>query len=226
MTSYRPPQYNPLDYVSISDSLAAALETSPLVTFDRIERFYGDGVYALYYSGSYGPYAPLSEQNDLVPGSWPIYIGKSAPSTRKGASVLGEADACQAGTGLYNRVARNHCKSIEQADNLSVGDFSVRLLVLSPIWVPLAESAMISRYMPLWNTLLDGFGNHAPGKGRAGSKLSVWDTLHPGRPWADAFRADGWDAVVPDLERKVTVFLEERQQISFYPSSEDRQAIY
>jgi hypothetical protein len=33
--------------------------------------------------------------------------------------------------------------------------------------------------------LIDGFGNHDPGKGRHAGLRPRWDTLHPGRPWAE-----------------------------------------
>lgn len=33
--------------------------------------------------------------------------------------------------------------------------------------------------------MLDGFGNHDPGKGRYEQAKSAWDVLHPGRAWAD-----------------------------------------
>ncbi len=46
------------------------------------------------------------------------------------------------------------------------------------------ESLLISMFSPLWNQLLDGFGNHDPGKGRYNQQNSPWDVIHPGRPWA------------------------------------------
>jgi hypothetical protein len=64
---------------------------------------------------------------------------------------------------------------------LTVGDFSVRTLVVMPIWVPLAETMMIRRYKPLWNQHITGFGIHHPGGGRLGQEVSDWDSLHPGR---------------------------------------------
>jgi len=33
--------------------------------------------------------------------------------------------------------------------------------------------------------LIDGFGNHDPGKGRYEQAKSDWDVCHPGRSWAD-----------------------------------------
>jgi len=47
------------------------------------------------------------------------------------------------------------------------------------------EAELIRRYKPLWNTVVDGFGNHDPGKGRYNQAKSEWDVLHPGRPWAE-----------------------------------------
>ncbi len=38
-------------------------------------------------------------------------------------------------------------------------------------------------FSPLWNQILDGFGNH-PGAGRYNQQRSSWDGIHPGRPWA------------------------------------------
>ena len=46
------------------------------------------------------------------------------------------------------------------------------------------EAALIKWKTPLWNSCLDGFGNHDPGKGRYEQAKSDWDVVHPGRPWA------------------------------------------
>lgn len=56
--------------------------------------------------------------------------------------------------------------------------------MVDDIWIPLGESALIRRYRPAWNALIDGFGNHDPGKGRINGVRSRWDTLHPGRSWS------------------------------------------
>jgi hypothetical protein len=44
-------------------------------------------------------------------------------------------------------------------------------------------------FSPLWNRLIDGFGNHDPGKGRHQGKIPAWDTIHPGRKWAKRLQA-------------------------------------
>jgi hypothetical protein len=38
--------------------------------------------------------------------------------------------------------------------------------------------------------VVDGFGNHPPGKGREGMQRPRWDIVHPGRGWAVRLRAD------------------------------------
>ena len=48
----------------------------------------------------------------------------------------------------------------------------------------MGESLLIERTKPLWNIVIDGFGNHDPGSGRYNQQMSAWDTIHPGRNWA------------------------------------------
>lgn len=178
----KPRSYNPLDYASLSETLARELMRSELMPLTDIEKFYGDGVYALFYHGDFPAYAELSDVNFDLPGSLPIYIGKAGPKTLTGNDLdMAAVDTPLAGSRLYDRVAKDHRKSIDDALNLEASDFSCRMLVLNAIWVPLTESALIARYCPIWNSILPGFGNHAPGKGRAAGKISRWDTLHPGR---------------------------------------------
>jgi len=50
------------------------------------------------------------------------------------------------------------------------------------------EAALIRLYKPLWNSVIDGFGNHDPGKGRYEQAKSEWDVIHPGRNWAKRLR--------------------------------------
>ena len=56
--------------------------------------------------------------------------------------------------------------------------------VESDLVVPV-EATLIRRYKPLWNVIVDGFGNHDPGAGRYNQAKSGWDVLHPGRIWAE-----------------------------------------
>ena len=103
------------------------------------------------------------------------------PGARKGGFGLGVAP----GFALFQRL-REHSNSIEQARNLQLADFRCRYLISDDIWIPLGESLTIERFQPIWNVVLDGFGNHPPGGGRQRQERSKWDAVHPGRPWADA----------------------------------------
>ncbi|MGH9429241.1 MAG: Eco29kI family restriction endonuclease, partial [Terriglobia bacterium] len=111
----------------------------------------------------------------------PIYVGKAVPpGGRKGGFGLGK----NPGQVLYRRLVE-HAESIEQATNLRLQDFGCRYLVVEDIWIPLGEQLLIEWFSPIWNKIVDGFGNHPPGGPRGKQKRSRWDTVHPGRPWAN-----------------------------------------
>lgn len=100
---------------------------------------------------------------------------------------------------LWSRL-RQHARSIEQAENFRLEDFRCRYLVAVPVWITLAERFLIEHYRPVWNTIVDGFGNHDPGKGRHSMKRPRWDILHPGRPWAKLLQsAESPDDIMADL---------------------------
>ncbi len=178
---------------------------SPLVPLADVSPFQGPGIYVLFYDGDFAPYSQLGSVNRQTPGSWPIYIGKAAPSTRKGKDLTPDNFD---GDELFKRL-KDHRKSINCVENLDVANFTARMLVLSYIWVPLAETAMIGRYQPLWNTLIDGFGNHDPGSGRSNGIRSRWDTLHPGRPWSVKYppRTETLQQLALESENHLTVVL-------------------
>jgi len=67
------------------------------------------------------------------------------------------------------------------------------------------EAALIRCYTPVWNSSIDGFGNHDPGKGRYNQSKSDWDVLHPGRSWA--YKRQGKALPLVDVERKVCKYL-------------------
>lgn len=112
--------------------------TSELMPLADIEKFYGDGVYALFYCGDFPAYAELSDINSRTPGSFPIYIGKAGPKTLTGNELDPSAvDTPLTGSRLYDRVANDHRKSIEEAVNLDIAHFYCRMLVLNAVWVHL-----------------------------------------------------------------------------------------
>ena len=189
--SWQPAIFNPLAFDSLSGSIAEELTKAPMTPLMTLPPFDGPGIYALYYSGGFRYYAPLSAANKREYGSWPIYIGKAEASTRKGIGPRAPDD--YSGNALYRRL-KKHTGSIESFSNLDVADFHVRALVLAYVWVPMAETSAIAMHRPLWNTLVDGFGNHDPGRGRYEGMRSRWDTLHPGRRWAEKLRPNVYTA--------------------------------
>jgi hypothetical protein len=169
--------YNPLDKKNLGVSVADALLARPVSPLPPDEPFLGAGVYAIYYVGPFAAYEAIATKKRNEKFRVPIYVGKAIPEgARKGGSRL-------SGTDLYDRL-REHAKSIEQTTNLKLADFFCRYLVADDIWIPLGESLLIEKFSPVWNKLIDGFGNHDPGSGRYNQQNSLWDTLHPGRPWA------------------------------------------
>ena len=116
------------------------------------------------------------------------------------------------GPKLFHRIA-HHRASIERADNLDPRDFQVRALVVAPTWVPLAEQVGIRIHRPLWNVVVDGFGNHDPGAGRRAGMRSRWDTLHPGREWAAALKPR--PESVAQIEQDVARYLDNPEQTLF-----------
>lgn len=170
--------YNPLDKVNLGSSVASALLAQDMHPMAELSRFHGAGVYAIYYHGKFAAYAAIRS----VKGEReiPIYAGKAVPAgARKGEVGLDD----EPGEVLYKRL-KEHADSIRAASNLRIDDFSCRYLVVDDIWIPLGEALVIARFSPTWNNLIDGFGNHDPGKGRYAGLRPRWDTLHPGRKWA------------------------------------------
>ncbi len=173
--------FNPLDKRNLGESVANAMLARPVTPFVALSPFTGAGVYAIYYAGDFPAYREIAARNRGQRWGLPIYVGKAVPAgSRKGGMGLGDSP----GQALYKRL-RDHLESIEAATNLAVGDFSCRFLPVDDIWIPLGESLLIARFSPVWNTLIDGFGNHDPGKGRHAGMRPRWDTLHPGRAWAE-----------------------------------------
>ena len=144
---------------------------------------YGSGVYAIYYRGDHPLYRVL------VKSETPIYVGKTKTPT--------SAIVVEQGTALTERLGE-HANSIE-AGGLGVGNFQFRRLVIAPGWEPVTENALIDLFFPIWNKrsaskdlitgravkYLHGFGKHGDSSKTRSNKRSPWDTLHPGRKWAN-----------------------------------------
>ncbi|KIH82671.1 Eco29kI family restriction endonuclease [Pseudomonas batumici] len=171
--------FNPLDKKNLGASVAEALLSKEAHPLSDLPVFEGAGIYAIYYTGDFSAYQPISRLNSDGKFLLPIYVGKAVPAGAR----MGANQELAAGKVLHKRL-KEHAESIKAAENLNIEDFHCRFLVVDDIWIPLGESLIIARFTPVWNSLIDGFGNHNPGKGRHAGMRPRWDVLHPGRAWA------------------------------------------
>ncbi|KRG57347.1 Eco29kI family restriction endonuclease [Stenotrophomonas maltophilia] len=172
-------QFNPLDKKNLGASVAEALLTKEVHPLGQLPQFDGAGIYAIYYTGDFEAYEQIARLNNDGKFMLPIYVGKAVPAGAR----MGASTDVPPGKVLFKRL-KEHGESIRAATNLNIEDFFCRFLVVDDIWIPLGESLIISRFTPVWNSLIDGFGNHNPGKGRHAGMRPRWDVLHPGREWA------------------------------------------
>jgi len=183
MTPGRIIPFNPLDKRHLGESVGQEMLRRPVVPMAELSSFEGAGIYAIYYVGDFPAYPDIAARNTGGRFAAPIYVGKAVP---KGARKGGDLEA-NPGKVLHARLAQ-HARSIEEARNLNLADFHCRYLIVDDIRIPLGESLLIAKFDPLWNKLIDGFGNHDPGSGRHAGLRPRWDVLHPGRPWAERRR--------------------------------------
>ena len=167
--------------------MAEALLLRPVTPLAQTEDLGGAGVYVIYYVGDFEAYEPVAVKNRLEAYEQPIYVGKAVPrGARKGGLSFDPAK----GRALRDRL-RQHASSIEQTTNLEIANFFFRSLVVDDIWIPLGENMLIEEFKPIWNLVIDGFGNKDPGKRRATQYRSPWDILHPGRAHAEKLADSG-----------------------------------
>ncbi len=172
------------DFLELVKDAVRFFNGTPVHPLPPLESFCGTGVYAIYYTGSSKPYAKYGELNRLS-YNFPIYIGKAVPKgwrQHRTADVEGNQSS-----ELWNRI-NQHGRSIDSAKNLKREEFWCRFMICEHAaseMIGTVEAALIKWSRPLWNSQLDGFGNHDPGKGRYEQAKSDWDVIHPGRYWAD-----------------------------------------
>jgi len=139
------------------------------------DRFYGSGVYAIYYSGEFPPYAGIAGREH------PIYVGKADPANPAGKTAREQGDR------LWHRL-NDHRRNIGKAKGtLKLDDFQCRALVVQTGWQSSAEDYLIHLFKPVWNNQIGicyGFGKHGDDPRTRANLRSPWDTLHPGREWA------------------------------------------
>lgn len=173
--------YNPLDKGNLGVSVREALLKQPVMPMTHLlvksknryaNKFFGAGIYAIYYTGDFAAYKPMADQNRDGKFAAPIYVGKAVP---EGARKGGLIDLAKPTYALFDRL-KIHAQSIQEVSNLELADFHFRYLVVDDIWIPLGETYMIEKFQPVWNKKVDGFGNKTPGKRdskASGSELRI-----------------------------------------------------
>jgi hypothetical protein len=178
--------FDPSNPKIVGRFVALALVAQPRHKLAEIERFYGSGVYALYYKGKFPAYKAVSGTET------PLYVGQAAPASNARTPM-------EQGDKLSSRLSE-HRKNIERANaSLNIDDFECRTLVVQSGWETAAEDYLIHLFSPIWNNetkILYGLGKHGDAAETRGNKRSPWDTLHPGRAWAASNKLV--DARTPD----------------------------
>lgn len=173
--------FDPSDPKTAGSVVALTLVAQNRYPLSSIPEFYGAGIYAIYYTGKYEAYLPLSGTDH------PIYVGKADPNNPSAK------DAIAQGIKLSARL-EEHAKSIGKAKStLDLGDFDCRFLIVQTGFQKSAEDYLINFFKPIWNSetkICFGLGKHGDSANTRGNKRSPWDTLHPGRGWADASAED------------------------------------
>jgi hypothetical protein len=168
----------------------------------NVERFYGSGVYAIYYNGKFPAYARITKREH------PIYVGKADPADPAGKTAMEQGDR------LSNRL-NDHRKNISKAaTTLRLEDFEYRAIVVQTGWQTSAEDYLIHLFKPIWNSevgICYGFGKHGDDPGTRANLRSPWDTLHPGRDWAHR------DPKMKDARPSERIIEEISQHLAKYP---------
>ncbi|MEZ5305096.1 MAG: Eco29kI family restriction endonuclease [Verrucomicrobiales bacterium] len=100
---------------------------------------------------------------------YPIYVGKAVPKGgRKGAVPPSPENQTP-----FARLT-DHKESIEATGTLDINELCSGALWSTISGYPLANP-VIQKFQPLWNIVVEGFGNHDPGKGRYQGRRPLWD---------------------------------------------------
>ena len=166
--------FDPTEPRLIGHFVALALIAQDRLPLSELGKFYGAGVYAIYYTGAADIYAPIANTET------PIYVGKADPG-RDAKTVV------EQGTKLADRLGE-HRRNIEKVEGIEIGDFECRALAVQSGYQAAAEAHLIRLFTPIWNNetkILYGLGKHGDAATTRKNNKSPWDTIHPGRAWAD-----------------------------------------
>ncbi|MDD7968519.1 Eco29kI family restriction endonuclease [Actinomycetospora lemnae] len=191
--------FDPNDPTTAARVIALTMVCQSRVRLDEVTPFYGSGVYVLYYNGPFEPYARISRSEQ------PIYAGKAEPTDPNAARATSQ------GPTLHRRLDE-HARSIRAASStLSIQDFECRYLVTRSGYQKAAEAELISFFKPIWNKeyrVCHGVGKHGDASDTRKNKRSPWDTLHPGRLWAEKTEEDQKprEEILRDIDRHLDKF--------------------
>lgn len=197
--------YTSLAFAELVKDAVRFFNGTPVHALPPPESFEGTGVYAIYYTGCFDPYQQYAAVNRLA-YNVPIYVGKAVPKGWRQARL--SDDVLNQSRELHNRL-REHARSISATDNLVLDDFKCRFVIVegeASDMIGTLEAALIKLHKPLWNTVVDGFGNHDPGKGRYEQAKSDWDVMHVGRAWAD--KCKGHCATPDEISMRIAKHLQ------------------
>jgi Eco29kI restriction endonuclease len=169
--------FDPTDPRLVGYFVALALIAQERKPLSSIGRFYGSGVYAIYYIGDEELYRPISKTET------PVYVGKADPDGQP-KTVIDQ------GTKLADRL-NEHSKNIDKVEGIRLKDFESRVLAVQSGYQASAESHLIKLFKPVWNNetkVLFGIGKHGDSSKTRANNKSPWDTVHPGRVWATGNR--------------------------------------
>lgn len=127
------------DPATIGRFIALALVAQPLVPLADLKKFYGSGVYAIYYRGPLNAYSPISGTET------PIYVGKADPADRNATTAIEQGDRLSA------RVLEHRRNIAKAKSTISLSDFDCRTLVVRSGAEKQAEDYLIHLFNPAWN---------------------------------------------------------------------------
>lgn len=195
--------FNPLDKANLGASVANAILSQKYFSMPP-NPFNGVGIYAIYYFGDNPIYRKISEFNRSNDIGWPVYIGKAISSGGRKGNFSGEIKS----KNLFRRIAK-HSETIKSVDDLQLQDFKCKFLTIDSIWIPLGEQLLIRKYQPVWNSIVDGFGNNDPGKKRYGGQIPDWHRLHKGVKWVSKMENFDQGADVDNLVHRILKYQDE-----------------
>lgn len=164
--------FDPSNPKVVGRFVALAMVAQERQQLSDIPKFYGSGVYAIYYKGMFPAYQPVSGTET------PIYVGKASPSVRNARTPV------EQGAKLCGRLSDHRKNIVKAKSTLDIADFEFRSLVVQSGWEAAAEDYLIHLFRPIWNSetnILYGLGKHGDSATTRANKRSPWDTVHSGR---------------------------------------------